>query len=1020
MSPEQQLVRQICQAMSSGQLERNAHLQDLAVQFAELCQKANDRLLRCADYLDKGMRSEAVHEARTLPDLLALAELLEFDGVKKWRNISADMDFPPAPSLDAGRLARLREACVREGELEPLMKEYRRAVYQGDHDACIGVLRKLRQIDPGNPSWEVNLRPLEEASLENWCAWAEAALEEDDRERQRTIYEELTHPMRAVPAPEELIHRLRMALLSERAQELLAVGKKVQSKLQDALASEDGVEVEAALAEASGLAADEAFLKLPPGWEDDLAAGRAFLERLERQRASQAEFRAEVEALQEKVADRSTSELELRQAWERLLSSGQPLSDLLRRQVEERLAAMVRARQRKARLTIVLSVAVIAAVVAAAGWILYSVQASRQQAAMMAEMDQLFKSGEYGALQLYMDELRQSAPEFHQSPKVSDLRRQLERVLAERGEKQARFEQMQQEWEGIRRSYEQASPERIQRFLEEAKSVVQTLGRDAAQRVQTWQQGWESWQERRRLQADQELRRVAGQISAAAQEARKQPFARAELEQEKLDGLKALLQEAQAYYALGGVEAKGELDAARELLAGWEREKQQREEEAAARREELARQEKELLRSLPDLGRYRQQLTSMAAALGENDPVSLGCKRCLAQFGSYEGAVVLQGFKISSWPLPEETVERLRAQVGDGGTAVQTIWESDLRALLKYVDGDQEVRQRIKAMLSENQEMLNLYVWRYRPIGGEWRLLYMPKELNARKETAEDGTEYTRYFGQVYYTDNDFGAPRLVHTSRAFRNHLTTREYEMERSFNADDNRSAYARFLYRFVLETDAAPSAAEHILSALRGLRSDTEMEAVPKAWLMKRLMNLLSEYYRTWLPESAGWAEAMNQISTEVPWMNPRHSDTIAAAGMLEEVLEDIPAFNGEVRKLQESLQVLQRVLSTELRCVGALRPDSGNGLSAYYAGNAVPSEVWVLLAQSAQAQPVFKILSSQGKGLRPEVLAECFPGLPLFAPAPGQELDGLAKRLPGFQAADGAKPERPVAWPVNAWP
>jgi len=619
-----------------------------------------------------------------------------------------------------------------------------------------------------------------------------------------------------------------------------------------------------------------------------------------------------------------------------------------------------------------------------------------------------------------MDELRQSAPEFHQSPKVSDLRRQLERVLAERGEKQARFEQMQQEWEGIRRSYEQASPERIQRFLEEAKSVVQTLGRDAAQRVQTWQQGWESWQERRRLQADQELRRVAGQISAAAQEARKQPFARAELEQEKLDGLKALLQEAQAYYALGGVEAKGELDAARELLAGWEREKQQREEEAAARREELARQEKELLRSLPDLGRYRQQLTSMAAALGENDPVSLGCKRCLAQFGSYEGAVVLQRFKISSWPLPEETVERLRALVGDGGTAVQTIWESDLRALLKYVDGDQEVRQRIKAMLSENQEMLNLYVWRYRPIGGEWRLLYMPKDLNARKETAEDGTEYTRYFGQVYYTDNDFGAPRLVHTSRAFRNHLTTREYEMERSFNADDNRSAYARFLYRFVLETDAAPSAAEHILSALRGLRSDTEMEAVPKAWLMKRLMNLLSEYYRTWLPESAGWAEAMNQISTEVPWMNPRHSDTIAAAGMLEEVLEDIPAFNGEVRKLQESLQVLQRVLSTELRCVGALRPDSGNGLSAYYAGNAVPSEVWVLLAQSAQAQPVFKILSSQGKGLRPEVLAECFPGLPLFAPAPGQELDGLAKRLPGFQAADGAKPERPVAWPVNAWP
>ena len=195
---------------------------------------------------------------------------------------------------------------------------------------------------------------------------------------------------------------------------------------------------------------------------------------------------------------------------------------------------------------------------------------------------------------------------------------------------------------------------------------------------------------------------------------------------------------------------------------------------------------------------------------------------------------------------------------------------------------------------------------------------------------------------------------------------------------------------------------------------------METVPKAWLMKRLMNLLSEYYRTWLPESVGWAEAMNQISTEVPWMNPKHSETIAAVGMFEEVMAQVPAVNGETRKLQESLQVLQRVLNTELRCVGALRSDSGAGLTAYYAGNVVPGEVWVMLAQSAQAQPVFKILSSGGGALRPEVLSECFPGLPLFAPAPGQELDGLAERLLGAQPENGTKPERPVSWPVNAWP
>ncbi len=1019
MNPEQQLVQQICQAMSSGQLEHNAHVQDLAVQFAELCQKANDRLVRCADYLDKGMRSEAVHEARSLPDLLQLAELLEFDGVKKWRNICADLEFPPATPLDAGRLARLREACSREGELEPLVKEYRRAVYQGDHDACIGVLRRLRQTDPDNPSWAVNLRPLEEAALENWCAWAEAALDEDDRERQRMTYDELTHPMRVVPAPAELLRRLRVALMSEQAEELQAAARKIQGRLREALAADDGAEIEAVLEQAAALAGEEAFLKIPSGWEEDLAAGQGWLERQARQRASQAELLAAVEAMQEKLADSHASELDLRQGWERLLAREQPVSEMLTRQVEERLAAMERARRRRGRLAVAVVVLVVLAVLAGSGLVLYKVNVSRRQAATYAEMEQLFKGGEYGALQLYMDKLRQSDPGFHQSPKVSDLRRQLERILAERGVHQARFAEMQQEWEAIRRAYEQASPERVQRFLEEAHTVVRTLEREAAQRVQSWQQGWERWQERRRLLADQELRRAAGQVTAAVQAARKQPFAQPELEQQKLEELQKQVQEAQAYYALGGVEAKSELDAAREQLAGWEREKQQREAEAAARQQELARQRQDLLRSLPDLGRYRQQLARMVEA-GGDDPVSLGYKRCLAQFGAYEGAVVLQGFQVSAWPLPAETDERLRTLVGEGGAALRTIWENDLRRLLRLVDSDRDVRQRIKGMLSENQEMLNLYVWRYRPLGGEWRSLYMPKELIARQETADDGTAYTRYFGYVYHTEDDFGAPQQVHTSRAFQNHFTTREYEIDKAFNADENRCAYARFLYRFVLETDAAPSAAEHILSGLRVLRDDKAMEPVPRAWLMKRLVNLLSEHFRPWLPESAGWAEAMNMIGTEVPWMNPKHSETIAAVGMFEEALEQVPAVNGETRKLRQSLQALMRILTVELRCVGALRPDRDGRLTAYYAENAEPDEVWVLLAQSAQAQPVFKLLSSGAGALRPDVLAECFPGLPLFAPAPGQGVDGVAERL--FETApEGIAPrDRPAAWPVNAWP
>ena len=70
MIPEQQLIQQIQQVMEADHIERNPVLEELADQFAELCHDANARLQRCAEYLDKGMRSEAVHEAQSPPPLL--------------------------------------------------------------------------------------------------------------------------------------------------------------------------------------------------------------------------------------------------------------------------------------------------------------------------------------------------------------------------------------------------------------------------------------------------------------------------------------------------------------------------------------------------------------------------------------------------------------------------------------------------------------------------------------------------------------------------------------------------------------------------------------------------------------------------------------------------------------------------------------------------------------------------------------------------------------------------------------
>ena len=61
---------------ANGQRGWNDETADLAESYITLVKEANDRLRRCAEYLHRGMRSEAVHLAECQPRLLELAEAL--------------------------------------------------------------------------------------------------------------------------------------------------------------------------------------------------------------------------------------------------------------------------------------------------------------------------------------------------------------------------------------------------------------------------------------------------------------------------------------------------------------------------------------------------------------------------------------------------------------------------------------------------------------------------------------------------------------------------------------------------------------------------------------------------------------------------------------------------------------------------------------------------------------------------------------------------------------------------------
>jgi len=60
------------------------------------------RLRHSSQYLQKGLRSEAIHLAEQAPSLLDLVAALDLPEVQDWAQICFQYDLPQAPAVAAG------------------------------------------------------------------------------------------------------------------------------------------------------------------------------------------------------------------------------------------------------------------------------------------------------------------------------------------------------------------------------------------------------------------------------------------------------------------------------------------------------------------------------------------------------------------------------------------------------------------------------------------------------------------------------------------------------------------------------------------------------------------------------------------------------------------------------------------------------------------------------------------------------------------------------------------------------
>ncbi|MEI7686352.1 MAG: hypothetical protein WCL32_15135 [Planctomycetota bacterium] len=208
-----QLVSQIRTLLAGSNFTRDARLEGLARDYAYACQAASERLVVCQEFLNKGLRCEAVYHAQLPPDLLDSLGALDFPERDRWDELAATYGLPDAPRPNSHGAEALNRAFAEHAEIEPLVTRLRRlALAQGSVSERLQVLQTLMKLDPLNPVWTESIGDFEKSRLKELDRDIDLAIRNRDTKALQTLQGELTSGWITQPPPATLLNSVQKAL----------------------------------------------------------------------------------------------------------------------------------------------------------------------------------------------------------------------------------------------------------------------------------------------------------------------------------------------------------------------------------------------------------------------------------------------------------------------------------------------------------------------------------------------------------------------------------------------------------------------------------------------------------------------------------------------------------------------------------------------------------------------------------------------------------------------------------------
>jgi hypothetical protein len=425
MSNSQQIVDEIRSFLQSADQTLTDSVKQLATAYARACQEVSARLRRCGEFLQQGLRSEAIHLAEAEPNLLDELATLDFPERKLWEEVCLSYSLPSPGRLNFEAAEALNEAYAESLPLDGLLRKHRLlALMRAPVAQRLSLLRTIAGRDAGNAVWSEDIKTFEKVRLAEIEVEIRQAAAKEDVQRVTRLSQEVSQNKWLCPPPPSLVRQVESTANRFEQRKLRQLAERLEEQLREA---------HSALDLASGR-------QLRTRWEElikkvDLPLGDPIYERVnpaldwlrkeDRRDVQRRKFEMVLSRLENTLAQSQDRE-RIVSDFEALREVGEEIPPEVAERYRARLESMDRAVRRR---RVVIAAATAAAVLLVAGLIAFWVIESRQTGRAHEYAEQIARmldNGDLPSAQALYERVAAQEPGLVKREELTSLRARLQ------------------------------------------------------------------------------------------------------------------------------------------------------------------------------------------------------------------------------------------------------------------------------------------------------------------------------------------------------------------------------------------------------------------------------------------------------------------------------------------------------------------------------------------------------------------------------------------------------------------